>query len=106
MRPKLPNNSLSIGLQPHINRLKRFFCDNIEKQNEELANKIQFVPGHFSSHLKSLISDRLNSAKGQKMPTLFGGFDNVPPFSSGEQRIAVGSSKLTQPELKPPLTIV
>ena len=33
-------NSLSIGPQPHINRLKRFFCDNLDKQNIELAGKI------------------------------------------------------------------
>jgi len=67
--------SLSIGPQPHIHRLKRFFCDNIDKQNVELAGKIQFVPGHFSHHLKSLISDRLSSAKGTEAPVGF--FQNL-----------------------------
>lgn len=83
VRQKKPQNSLSIGPQPHINRLKRFFCDNIDKQNQELADKIQFVPSHFSHHLKSLISDRLNSAKMSNAPTFFMGMDLQAPFSNG-----------------------
>ena len=50
----------------HINRLKRFYCDNLDKQNVELAGKINFMGGigNFSSHLKSLISDRFNTDTG------------------------------------------
>ena len=70
-RHKHGPGSLSIGPQPHINRLKRFYCDNLDKQNQELAGKIQFVPGHFSHHLKNLITDRMNSAKGANAPNIF-----------------------------------
>ena len=70
-RSKHTSGSLSIGPQPHINRLKRFFCDNLDKQNVELAGKIQFMPSNFSSHLKSLISDRMNSAKQSEATGFF-----------------------------------
>ena len=70
-----PTNSLSIGPQPHINRLKRFYCDSIDKQNVELAGKINSIPNNFSQHLKSLISDRLNSAKGSAAPGIFQNLD-------------------------------
>ena len=33
----------------------------------ELAGKIQFINGNFSSHLKNLVSDRLNSKRGSEV---------------------------------------
>ena len=69
-RHKHGPGSLSIGPQPHINRLKRFYCDNLDKQNQELADKIQLKPNNFSQHLKSLMSDRLRSAKGAHAPAV------------------------------------
>ena len=35
-----PMNSMLIGPQPHINRLKKFICDNLDKQNKELAGSL------------------------------------------------------------------
>ena len=60
-KPKKKNAaSLLIGPQPHINRLKRFICDNLDKQNNELACKLHFnTHSSFSSNLKELVADRL-----------------------------------------------
>ena len=34
------------GPDPYANRLKRFYCDNLDKKNVELAAKMHLVPPH------------------------------------------------------------
>ena len=55
----------------------------------ELAGKIQMMPGtSFSSQLKSLISDRLNSAKDQKAHHVLFGPDREGNVARGGNLLA------------------